>query len=229
MLHHRKETMDYQTLESCVFNLETDLDKAFYDSDTDKEFAEKHSLDLWAKCKCMKNKEMQSLDLLTPPTSPQHDPFNGTCDLFTNDLLNEAISNVDDDTLTQTYLAAELFAETNLDTDSLTANLIQDCMWSGPGLSAAGFNIPSIQKKRTKSVDENCNTIVDKKTNLDIKRTDCVDPAVVFPVSNSRNSSPTPCTSLSSPIDSPQDWITGLDTPSASESGRYFDFFVNYT
>ena len=183
-------------------------DKGMYDSPSLSE-------DIWKKFDL--DLECNKIDTSypTPPSSPQHEFCSDTEDVLKNNL-----HNLDDESLSRTFIGI------TTDLDNIQCNLIQDCMWSAPGLVAAGL-LPgeSVKSKTEPTVDENSNNISPSKkvSQLDINTKDCVDPAAVFPCS-SRNNSPTPALpALSQSQDSGYD--LGLDTPSASsdnESGWYY-------
>lgn len=227
-----RENMDNSTLWSLIIE---SVENGFYDNPSFQDD------DIWKKF------DLESLP--TPPSSPIYEPYEREIDTVLNKTLSST-HHLDDEVLSQTFT---VLPNKDLDTDTQLQNsLIKDCMWSAPGLIAAGFlpgdsvtgssvcsnsstscNNTTHSPKQSKLLDSSSNTLVDensnticKKLNVDINTKDCVDPASVFPCptsrSNSRNGSPDPVSSDSSL--SFHGYDLGMDTPSASsDSGVYLN------
>lgn len=138
--------------------------------------------------------------LPTPPHSPKHDPFGGP----------------EGETMLDLKLVSDKLDARRVGEKSLQSNLIQDCMWSAPGLLAAGI-ITTAEWTKAKPC-ENVITNVDNtnskvlSTTVDINTSECVDPAAVFPY----------------PLNDHKVPNLGLGTETPSESGRYSrHFFIS--
>lgn len=165
------EDMDYNSMEPLFFGME-DIQEDFYDDNLGKDLFKKFELSL----------------LPTPPRSPKHEPFpSDTGDQVERNL--QRVSKVlldENDPISRTMVDCTCFN---------ASNLIQDCMWSAPGLLAAGLLSPAdIKKAGGKSLSppsspeaetnschkkEECSQKISSK--VDINSNECVDPAAVFP------------------------------------------------
>lgn len=185
---------DYDEFQPCFFEPDRHIDEEFYPSDM---VMPTPSEDIWKKFEL----------LPTPPRSPKHEPL-GSPEVDTR--LNLALVS---DKLDP---PSGLLSPLSLDEDNLQANLIQDCMWSAPGLQAAGLTteVQKVQHKKVCTDNVNFKVVRVNGTSLDIiNTTECVDPAAVFPYPlNDRKKTPVLSLAL------------GAETP--SESGEFSTFLL---
>ena len=186
-------------------------------SSTEKEMEDllPNSMDFW-----------KSL-LPTPPRSPQHESQTGSdMDLMLNldmvsgkleEHLYDSPSNSDTDISNDCCLSS----------DELQANLIQDCMWSAPGLHAVGLTVDSYSSQQTNKTQDTSSLLKNLDCSaLDINSDECVDPAAVFPYPlnvTKRNplQAPTQDVTSRNPLQAPTllNVLKGMETP--SESGKF--------
>jgi hypothetical protein len=174
---------DYEECRPCFCDHGLHVDENFYVDNTAATVVD----DMWKK-----------FDLPpTPPLSPKHDASVGIGD--GDDVLNTMLdlSVVFDKLESRKTSRSSSFSE-----NGLQSNLIQDCMWSAPGLAAAGI-CADVKKEAT----ESDKSMPLSQNIVDINSNECVDPTAVFPypVNQPADDSVVPCIRV------------GTETPSESE------------
>ena len=196
------EEMSLDEFETCFFRDEMDED--FYEDSSSK--------DLFKKFELLTPPQ-------TPPQSPPHNPFppDGRTSIKTSvhACLEEVRSRINPIVECDESISSDLSSSLPDDYEcsiNLVANLIQDCMWSGPCLAAAGLLSPdSIKpKKILKDITQKNHNTTNSCT--EIHSGQCVDPAAVFPYqAETVKKLETVSFNLGSVA----------ETPSPSESGNY--------
>ncbi len=163
----------------------------------------------------------------TPPGSPDHEPT--TPDLDPDSRLALGSHNLEDyESLSHTRLSP--LSEECDDCLEQSSNLIQDCMWSAPGLAAAGLLSPSDMKKSiskvSQSIERTSCTVVGTNPRIRHRSPEgpsmCVDPTAVFPYPVSGSSEDGPSSSAHRlPFSQTLSLGSVAETPSPSESGMY--------
>lgn len=155
---------------------------------------------------------------ITPPQSPEHDPFQQDFLPPNGHSESEGSDSVESDSGSE----PDLGAPSNLDEFyNLPSILIQDCMWSGPFLAAAGLGPESsvLLSKRLKKLTSVCQTSSTAEGTLpgavDINSSECVDPAAVFPYPVSTETAKPSTYNLGSTAETP--------SPSESEDEEEID------